>query len=126
MLGSIFRITLDPNEEVDAAGHKLTYLAELRHELESDGAEVRISQANLDAAIMEAATLVPHDRSIFNYLLPCWKRTIKAQKNLRGYTSRKEEVLKEAKRLCMSSCIFASEMPEIYQSVYLLTARITY
>lgn len=119
IISQIFRITLDPNQKVDTSNHKLIFLPELRKELEEDGAEIRFSAANLDAAILEAASSIPHSKSVFEYLLPCWKRITKALKGLRGYSTSKDQLLKEAKRLCMSHCIFAAEMPDIFRFVIL-------
>ena len=114
ILSHIFRITLDPDQKVDTSGHKLIYLPNLRSELEEENAPIKFTKDRLDSAILEACSTVPHKKSILDYLLPCWKRTIKALRGLRGYVSGKDEILKEAKRLCMSNCIFALEMPELY------------
>ncbi|KAF4624671.1 hypothetical protein G7Y89_g13498 [Cudoniella acicularis] len=114
ILGQIFRITLDPNEKVDSSNHRLIFLPNLRAELEEENAPIRLSSDRLDSALMEAASTIPHNRSILDYLLPCWKRITKALKGLRGYVNGKDAVLKEAKRLCMSNCVFAVEMPELY------------
>jgi ubiquitin conjugation factor E4 B len=108
---------LDPDQRFDASNHKLTFLPNLRQELEEEGALIRLSKDRLDSAILELATSIPHDKSILDYLLPAWKRITKSMKGLRGYVSGKDAVLKEAKRLCMSNCIFALEMPELYGSV---------
>ncbi|KAJ8059997.1 hypothetical protein OCU04_011609 [Sclerotinia nivalis] len=117
ILSHIFRVTLDPNQRTDASNHKLISLPELRKELEEEDAEIRLSIGKLDSAIMEACSSIPHSKSVFDYLLPCWKRIIKASKGLRGYAGQKDAVLKEARRLCMSYCIFAAEMPDIFQFV---------
>ena len=118
MLAQIFRITLNPGEKTDTSNHKLIYLPELRQERENDNADVRLSVATLDTALLEAAATISHDKSVLDYLLPCWKRVVRAFKGLRGYASAKDTVLKEARRLCMSNIVFATEMPEIFQSVY--------
>lgn len=118
ILSHIFRLTLDPNQRTDASNHKLIFLSDLRKELEEEHAEIRLSAGKLDGALMEACSSIPHSKSVFDYLLPCWKRTMKASKGLRGYAGPKDAVLKEAKRLCMSNCIFAAEMPEIFQLVF--------
>ncbi|KAM3074745.1 Ubiquitin conjugation factor E4, variant 2 [Clarireedia jacksonii] len=115
ILSHIFRITLDPEQKTDASNHKLIYLPELRKELEEEGGEVRLTAGNLDAAILEAGATIPKNNPVFDYLLPCWKRAIKALKGRRGYAGQKDAVLKEAKRLCMSYCIFAAEMPDIFR-----------
>jgi ubiquitin conjugation factor E4 B len=114
MLSQIFRITLDPNEKVDSSNHKLIYLPNLRQELEDEHEPVRLSKERLDSALVEAASSIPKNKSVLDYLLPCWKRIIKATKALRGYANEKDIVLKEARRLCMSNCIFAIEVPELF------------
>lgn len=103
--------------KVDGQGHRLIHLPNLRGELEEEGAPIRFSSDRLDSAILEAASSIPGKRSILDYLLPCWKRITKETKKLRGYVNGKDVVLKEAKRLCMSNCIFAVEMPELFSSV---------
>lgn len=113
-LKSIFRITLDPNETVDSANHKLFFLSNLKQDLEEANEAVRLSVSNLDTAIVEAASGISHKRSILDYLLPCWKRVIRAIKSLRSHSAAKDAVLKEAKRLCMSNCIFAVTVPELF------------
>jgi ubiquitin conjugation factor E4 B len=117
ILGQIFRITLDPDHRVDGSGHKLIYLPNLRRELEEENAPIRLSTDRLDSALLEACSSIPHNRSVLDYLLPCWKRIVKSQKGLRGYTNGRDAILKEAKRLCMSNCIFAVEVPELFGSV---------
>jgi ubiquitin conjugation factor E4 B len=102
---------------VDASGHKLIYLPNLRRELEEENAPIRLSTDRLDSALLEACSSIPHNRSVLDYLLPCWKRIVKSQKGLRGYTNGRDAILKEAKRLCMSNCIFAVEVPELFGSV---------
>jgi ubiquitin conjugation factor E4 B len=115
VLGNIFRVTLDPDQTVDGAGHKLFFLRNLRLELEEEQQTMCLSIDKLDGAILEACQSVPHNKALLEYLLPCWKRVLKAIKGLRGHANVKEMILKEAKRLCMSHCIFAIEMPELYE-----------
>jgi ubiquitin conjugation factor E4 B len=117
ILGQIFRISLDPGQRVDASGHKLVYLPNLRRELEEENAPIRLSTDRLDSALLEACSSIPHNRSVLDYTLPCWKRITKAQKGLRGHTHARDTILKEAKRLCMSNCVFAVEVPELFGSV---------
>lgn len=113
-LGTIFRITLDPDQKFDASNHKLIYLPNLRQELEEEAAPVMLTKERLDSAIVEAASTIPHNKSVLDYLLPCWKRVTKTLKGLKGYANFRDEILKEAKRMCMSNCIFASEVPELF------------
>jgi len=119
ILGNIFRITLEESAH-DLSGHKLVFLPNLKQELEEAGEPVRLSMGTLDSAILEAASKVPHNKPVLDYLLPCWKRTIRALKGIRGHGSGRDMVIKEARRLCMSHVIFAVTMPELYGSVMLL------
>jgi ubiquitin conjugation factor E4 B len=118
-LGSIFRITLDQNEQFDTRGHKLLILPALRQELEDDWEPIRLTVRTLDSAILEAASKIPQNRPVLDYLLPCWKRVTRTVKGLRGYAGERDAILKEAKRLCMSNIIFAVTMPEIFGLTHL-------
>jgi ubiquitin conjugation factor E4 B len=115
---NIFKVTVDPSREVDSTGHRLTYLPNLAKELADEDAPLKLSIDRLEEAIMEAATAWPAEKPLFDYLLPSWKRVIRAIRLLRGPAPQKEEVLKEARRLCFSNCIFAVTMPELFR--YLL------
>ncbi|KAK4141167.1 ubiquitin elongating factor core-domain-containing protein [Dichotomopilus funicola] len=133
VLTSIFRITVDPNRTTDGQGHNLTFLpnlsAELAAEADEEGQQqqqeggtgqeglgrgLKLSVGRLEEAIMEAATAVPHERPLFEYLLPCWKRVVRILKLFRGPAPEKEALLKEARRLCFSNCIFALTVPELF------------
>lgn len=116
ILSNIFRITLEEGGH-DQSGHKLIFLPNLKQDLEESGEPLRLSVGTLDSAIMEAVTKIPHDKSVLDYLLPCWKRTTRALKAVRGHANGKDVILKEARRLCLSNCIFAVTMPELYGSV---------
>ncbi|KAH8883682.1 hypothetical protein GQ53DRAFT_428166 [Thozetella sp. PMI_491] len=115
-LSQIFRLTVDPNRPTDAHGHQLIFLAGIHQELVDAGGPLKLSADSLDSAVYEAANSIPHDKPLFHdYLLPCWKRATRAVKAYRGPAgSPKEEVLKEARRLCFSNCIFALSMPEYF------------
>ncbi len=114
VLGSIFRITLDPVQTWDHGGHRLHHLPGLRQELEGDGAPLQISITLLDQAILEAASNL--GRQIpFDYLLGCFKRVSKQLKGLkRTPDGARLAVIKEARRVCMSYCIFAVTMPDMF------------
>ncbi|KAK3320636.1 ubiquitin elongating factor core-domain-containing protein [Cercophora scortea] len=114
ILSTIFRVTLDPSRTTDAYGHKLARLPNLSEELSEEGAPLNLSLDRLEEAIVEAATATSPDRPLFDYLLACWKRVTRTIKSLRGASPQKESVLKEAKRLCFSNCIFALTMPELF------------
>ncbi|ROV93028.1 hypothetical protein VPNG_09416 [Cytospora leucostoma] len=115
-ISHIFRVTTDEKRQTDLHGHKLTFLPDLTSELQGQNpdAPLRLSSDNIEAAILEAATAFPHDRPLMDYLLPCWKRVVRARKGLRTSTPEKEAVLQEAKRLCMSYCIFAITIPDLF------------
>lgn len=113
-LSTIFRVTLDGEDKTDTSGHKLTFLPDVKQELEDSGEHVGLSVAGLDSILMEVCSKIPHNKPILEYLLPCWKRIMRSNRSLRGPAQQKDAILKEAKRLCMSSCIFALTMPELY------------
>lgn len=92
----------------------MAFLPDLRKELEESNEPLRLTVANLEQAIVEAASQVHGNKQLLDYLLPCWKRVVKANRALRGYASAKDMVVKEAKRLCMSYCIFAVTLPDIF------------
>ncbi|KAK6955052.1 hypothetical protein Daesc_002682 [Daldinia eschscholtzii] len=114
VLGDIFRVTLDETHTADSRGNKLTYLPELKAELEQSGEPIKLTASSVDSAILEAARHVPTNKPLLDYLLPCWKRVVRATKPARPPPPEKEAVLNEAKRLCMSNCIFALTMPEYF------------
>lgn len=114
MLGDVFLVTLDEERVADARGARLTYLPELRAELEQSGEPVKLSTSSIDAALLEAARHVPSNKALLDYLLPCWKRIMRASRPTRRPTPEREAILHEAKRLCMSNCIFALTMPEYF------------
>jgi ubiquitin conjugation factor E4 B len=112
-------LTLKEEGQRDIHG-KRTYLPGLRSELQDEGKELRIQISNLDQALLEAASQAEKNRPL-DYLLPCWKRITKLYKGLRrtGDSDPKYQVLCEARRLCMSYCIFAITMPEMFGCVFL-------
>ncbi|KAJ5112297.1 hypothetical protein N7532_000342 [Penicillium argentinense] len=114
-LSAVFRFTLKEESQRDHNGNRV-YLSGLRKELLDEGKELRIETALLDQALLEAAsqeTQLPLD-----YLLPCWKRVTKLHKGFRRARDDdpKFQVLCEARRLCLSYCIFAITMPEMFNA----------
>lgn len=91
------------------------YLSDIRQGLEEAGSDIRLSVDDLDSIIIEAASNT-QDGKPLAYLLGCWKRVIKQLRNVRGGDANEDKlhVLKEAKRLCMSYCIFAVSMPDMF------------
>ncbi|EPQ62497.1 hypothetical protein BGT96224_A20608 [Blumeria graminis f. sp. tritici 96224] len=114
ILGHIFCITLDPELTYDASHHRLTMLPNLRRDLEEENDPVLLTRDRLDSAILEAASKVPADKCILDYLLPCFKRVTQILTTLRDASPTKLAILKEAERLCISYCIFAIEEPDIF------------
>jgi ubiquitin conjugation factor E4 B len=115
VLSHIFRVTVDPSRLVDAHGHKLTFLPGVSQELQDTGEPLKLNANVLDSAILEAATAWPQEKPLLNYLLPCWKRAVRALGSVRDNAKQKREVLEEAKRLCMSNCLFALTIPDLFR-----------
>lgn len=116
-LSQIFRLTLDETKQTDVHGRPLTFLPGVRDELQPDQTQdgpLRLSADVLEQGILEAASAFPHDKPLMDFMLPCWKRVIQARKSLRAPTPEKEALLVEAKRLCMSYCLFAVTLPDLF------------
>ena len=116
-LRSIFKITLSEADTRDAHGNRVLFLASTRSELEEQDSPIQMSMEVLEGAIAEAASQAPNGKP-FEYLLTCFKRVSKAIRGAKfGPEDPKMEVLREARRLCMSYCIFAVTMPEMFENV---------
>ncbi|KAJ5647189.1 hypothetical protein N7490_003561 [Penicillium lividum] len=113
ILSAVFKLTLEEGQR-DLHGPRV-YLPGLRSELEGDGKELRIRASYLDQALLEAGSKAEKGRPL-EYLLPCWKRITKLYKGFRRTSDDdpKFQVLCEARRLCMSYCIFGITMPEMF------------
>lgn len=116
VLGNIFRITLSEEHRQDAHGNQLQYLGGTRLDLEDSGQPVRLNVGMLDQALLEAASNLKQGTTPLDFLLGCWKRVSRQYKPLRkaGDEDPKFVALKEARRLCMSYCIFAITMPDMF------------
>jgi ubiquitin conjugation factor E4 B len=114
-LGEIFRITLDPSstQTLDGRGVRI-YLPNTSEELQQGGEPLKLTAQNIDSALLEATGAQPSSRPLLSYLLPCFKRVVKVTSSLRRPSPEKLAVLEEAKRLCMSNCIFALTVPELF------------
>ncbi|KAJ5662138.1 uncharacterized protein N7477_009754 [Penicillium maclennaniae] len=113
-LGAVFRLALKQDSQRDINGQRI-FLPGLQSELQSEGKELLIQTSILDQALLEAASNQEQRRPL-DYLLPCWKRITKLHKGFRKAREDdpKFQVLCEARRLCMSYCIFAITMPEMF------------
>ena len=99
---------------INPHGQRLTFLPNLNEELNESGEPLKLSVNTLDQALMEAASSYPQDKPLMNYFLPCWKRAVKASLQIKTTEGPRFEVHDEAKRLCMSGCLFALTMPDLY------------
>lgn len=115
-LSSIFRVTLEDDHKQDSHGHPLHYLGGTRSELQDSGESLRLKTGILDQAILEAASNLEKNATPLDYLLDCWKRVTRQFKALKknGEQDPKFQIIKEARRLCMSYCIFAVTMPDMF------------
>jgi ubiquitin conjugation factor E4 B len=114
-LRAIFRVSLKPEETKDLHGHDLVFLASTREELSEAEAPLQLNTDLLEGVITEAASRAPKSKP-FEYLLQCFKRTSRTLRNVRhaGADEARMAVLAETQRLCMSYCIFAVTMPEMF------------
>ncbi|MCJ1313271.1 hypothetical protein MMC25_006948 [Agyrium rufum] len=115
-LGAIFRMTLDQKTAQDTHGHPLQYLSGIRSDLEDEKQPLLLNVSLLDQGIVEAASGLKKATPL-DYLLGCWKRItrqFRAFKSSNKAEDPKFAVLKEARRLCMSYCIFAVTIPDMF------------
>ena len=114
-LSGIFRITLHPGITRDAHGQTLYYARSVREELEEQKEAVRLSIGMLEQAILEVASSLGSTPPL-DFLLACWKRVSRLCRGMKigKAEDAKNKILKEARRLCMSYCIFAITMPEVF------------
>lgn len=113
-LSAVFKLTLKEDRQRDIHGQRFIYLPGLRSELQDEGKELLVQTAVLDQALLEAAST--EKQRPLDYLMPCWKRVSRLHKSFRKAREDdpKFQVLCEARRLCMSYCIFAITMPEMF------------
>ena len=125
ILGNLFRLSLDSDHQIDGHGNRIHYLEATRNELEEQHEPLRLNTGLLDQVILEAASNLDKDTAPLDYLLGCWKRISRQYKALRkfGENDPKFAVIKEARRLCMSYCVFAITMPEMFELVDLCLWR---
>jgi ubiquitin conjugation factor E4 B len=114
-LRQVLRVTLKSEETRDAHGHELIFLSSTKDDLAEQNAPILLSVDHLDTAITEAAVNTPAGRK-FEYLLNCFKRVARTNRSTKfsGPQDPKHDVLRETKRLCMSYCIFAVTIPEMF------------
>lgn len=115
VLGGIFALTFDPNLKRDPPSFLWHYIPGVKSDLEEQGEAVRLSPAVLDQAIIEV-TLNLGKRHPLDYLLECWRRASGVLKLYKGVSAENAQykIVKEARRLSMSYCIFAMTMPDMF------------
>ncbi|KAF2709186.1 ubiquitin conjugation factor E4 [Pleomassaria siparia CBS 279.74] len=112
-LGAIFRVTLHSDSTRDGHGKLLCFLAGVRSDLEEEQRPIRLSTDILDQAILESASSKSEGKPL-DYLLGCWKRVSRLFRATQTKQDPKHEILKEARRLCFSYCIFAATIPDMF------------
>ncbi|KHN98331.1 ubiquitin fusion degradation protein 2 [Metarhizium album ARSEF 1941] len=114
VLSQIFRLSVDPHHMTDPQGQRLVFLPSLNQELNDSGGPLKLSIGTLDQAIIEACSIWDPTKPLLEYLLPCWKRAVRASNTAKNVSASRQGILDEARRLCMSNCLFALTMPALY------------
>ncbi|KID97961.1 ubiquitin fusion degradation protein 2, partial [Metarhizium majus ARSEF 297] len=114
VLSQVFRVSVDPHHMTTPQGQRLIFLPNLNQELNDSGDSLKLSIGNLDQATIEACSSWTLTKPLLEYLLPCWKRVVRASSTAKNVSAPRQEILDEAKRLCMSNCLFALTMPALY------------
>lgn len=114
-MSQVFRLSLKPEVTKDINGHSLHVLSGVREDLQEQNEPLLLNTSLLDQALTEAASGLNSSKPL-DYLLSCWKRVSRAYRSLRSGDAENPRlaVIKEARRLCMSYCIFAVTMPEMF------------
>lgn len=113
-LSTIFRLTLNPHTMVGSGGLRLMFLPNLNQELNESDEALKLNTSNLEQAILEAASSWATDRSLMDYLLPCWKRAVKLALSSKATSGPRLEAHEEAKRLALSYCLFSFTLPDLF------------
>ncbi|CAK4009047.1 related to ubiquitin fusion degradation -2 [Lecanosticta acicola] len=113
-LRQVFRVTLKEQELKDAHGNRLIYLPSTKDDLKEQNRPLLLNVEVLETAITEAAGQAPGAK-VFAYLLQSFKRVARGIRSLRtGVDDAKLEILRETRRLCMSYCVFAITIPDMF------------
>ncbi|KAL5615302.1 hypothetical protein BROUX41_005351 [Berkeleyomyces rouxiae] len=117
ILQTILQATVDPEKRTLKSNPnvKLIFLPNLSAELSSGDLPLKLNTIILDSAILEGANLFSKNKPLLQYLLPAWSRAQTLKRTpTRDMTPEKMEVLEEAKRMCISNCMFALTMPMLF------------
>ena len=115
-LRNAFRLTLDHSQAKDVHGQQLYSVGGLRQELEDDGKPIMLTIETLEQAIMEAGSKSGKTTPL-DWLIGSFKRLssiINKVLKERSPANKKWVIVQEARRLCMSWCIFAVTTPEVF------------
>lgn len=118
-LSHIFRLSLKPEMVKDVQGRSSFFLAGLRADLVDESQPLLLKTSHLDQALTEAGSgAVEAGEKPLDYLLGCWKRVARAFRSTKttDMEAPRQDILREARRLCMSYCIFAVVMPEMFNA----------
>ncbi|KAL9045404.1 MAG: hypothetical protein Q9214_001541 [Letrouitia sp. 1 TL-2023] len=126
VLSGIFRMSVDPSVKIDAHGHTLYFVKGVREELQEQGGPIKLSTNVLEQAIVEVGSDSGKTKPL-DYLLGCWKRVSRQLRSYRGQKidEAKVDIVKEARRLCMSYCIFAVTIPDMFGQEQSATSPLT-
>lgn len=114
-LSAVFRMSLDKQVTRDTLGHNLYFISGVRQELEDQGEPVRLRISELEQALLEVASNLSKTKPL-DYLLGCWKRVSRLSRSFKKPAPEdpKYQIVQEARRMCMSYCIFAVTTPELF------------
>ncbi|KAJ2903415.1 uncharacterized protein MKZ38_009992 [Zalerion maritima] len=112
-LSRIFRISVNPSKKSDQSG-SLTFLDESSAELQDNGDPLKLNIDNLDQYLFEAGTKWPSNQPLFDYFLRAYKQSSVILGHIRTPSEEKEALVKEARRIAVSHCIFCVSMPDMY------------
>lgn len=112
---AFFKVTLDPGKKQDVNGRSLHFLGDMRSEHDNSQRPPRLSKDSIEDIILDAGS---HQDKIgpLKYLLACWKRIVRTWRSLKAHGAEETKlgIVKEARRLCLSYCFIAVNMPEIF------------
>ena len=106
---------MDEATKQDTHGHRLLYLGEVKKDLEDDGRPLQLSTSGLDSALVEAVRSLPKAEKPLDYLLSCWKRIMRLEreKTIKEDPA-KYEVVQSARKMCFSYSMFVVTIPEMF------------
>lgn len=91
------------------------FAASLKQELEDSGDPVGLRTSELEQSLLEIGSNLGKGKPL-DYLLGCWKRVSRLNRSFKkpAHEDPKYIIVQEARRMCMSYCIFAITTPELF------------